>query len=127
MFHSGIIPSQLPSPLNNLNGIAAGQASQLEFAFRSLQKAVGGKGDLRTNFDVLVAQVQTFEQQYMLGANLRALLMALTGNIANLVAHCESLALNATTTLQCGFIETCFAQLAKKFESKIGWSYFCGG
>ncbi len=115
--HSGMIPSQLPSPLNNLNAIAAGQASQLEFAFRSIQAAVGGKGDFRTDFDGLATQVKTFEQQYTLGANLKLLLSALSGDMHMLIAHCESLDPNSATTIQCGFVETHVVQLAKNFEA----------
>ena len=37
MCHSGMVPGNLPAPLNNLNAISGNKASQLEFAFRSLQ------------------------------------------------------------------------------------------
>ena len=55
--HSGCTPGNLPMPLNNLNAIQANQSAQLEFAFRSLQSAVGGKGALRTDFDQLASAV----------------------------------------------------------------------
>ncbi|EKA7356847.1 toll/interleukin-1 receptor domain-containing protein, partial [Vibrio vulnificus] len=44
--HSGMQLQNLPKPIDNLNAIVANQASQLEFAFRSIQAAVGGKGSL---------------------------------------------------------------------------------
>lgn len=115
--HSGIIPSGLPAPLNNLNGIAANQASQLEFAFRSLQSAVGGKGALKTNFDTLAGQVITLEQQYTLGSNLVKMPSLLCVDKHLLVQHCEQLSPGERTTIDCGFLETNVVQALKTFES----------
>ncbi len=115
--HSGITPNGLPAPLNNLNGIAANQASQLEFAFRSLQSAVGGRGGLKTDFDVLAAQVIALEQQYTLGLNLVKMLSLLGGDKRLLVQHCEQLAPGLRTTIDCAFLETNVVQALKAFES----------
>ena len=115
--HSGLAPSGLPAPLNNLNGIAANQASQLEFAFRSLQTAVGGKGALKTDFDALATQIIAFEQQYTLGANLVKLLSLLGGDKRVLVQHCEQQPPGIKTTIDCGFVETSKVQEIKAFEA----------
>ena len=115
--HSGITPDGLPAPLNNLNGIAAGQASQLEFAFRSLQAAVGGRGALKTDFDALAAQVIAFEQQYTLGSNLVKMLSLLGGDKRLLVQHCEQQPPGTRTTIDCGFVETSVVQALKAFEA----------
>lgn len=115
--HSGMTPNELPAPLNNLNGINANQASQLEFAFRSLQSAVGGRGALKTDFDALAAQVLALEQQYTLGLNLTRMLSLLGGDKRLLVQHCEQLAPGLRTTIECGFLETNVVQALKAFES----------
>jgi len=64
--HSDMTLKELPQPICNLNAIEANLASKLEFAFKSLQAAVGGKGRLKTDFDVLAVQVQEFEKKYTL-------------------------------------------------------------
>jgi len=115
--HSGLTPGGLPAPLNNLNGITANHASQLEFAFKSLQAAVGGRGALKTNFDDLAAQIIALEQQYTLGANLKKMLSLLGGDERLLVAHCEQQPPGTQTTVDCGFIETNSVQAIKAFES----------
>lgn len=115
--HSGMTPNELPAPLNNLNGINANQASQLEFAFRSLQSAVGGRGALKTDFDALAAQVLALEQKYTLGLNLIRMLSLLGGDKRLLVQHCEQLAPGLRTTIECGFLETNVVQALKAFES----------
>lgn len=115
--HSGLTPGGLPAPLNNLNGIAANQASQLEFAFRSLQAAVGGRGALKTDFDALATQIIAFEQQYTLGANLTKMLSLLGGDKRLLVQHCEQQPPGTRTTIDCGFVETNAVQAIKAFES----------
>lgn len=62
--HSGLSLSDLPAPINNLNSIQANDASKLEFAFKSIQSAVGGRGSLRTDFDALAAGIIGFEKNY---------------------------------------------------------------
>lgn len=114
--HSGLTPGGLPAPLNNLNGIAANQASQLEFAFRSLQAAVGGRGALKTDFDAIATQIIVFERQYTLGANLTKMLSLLGGDKRLLVQHCEQQLPGTRTTIDCGFIETNAVQAIKAFE-----------
>ncbi|MCK4501226.1 toll/interleukin-1 receptor domain-containing protein [Candidatus Babeliales bacterium] len=116
--HSGISPSKLPSPLNNLNAISANQSSQLEIGFQAIQTAVGGKGELSTDFDALAVQVQEFEQEYTIGANLHRLLSSIFGDMKKLVDHCKEQDINSSTTLQCGFVTTSIVQMAKSYESK---------
>lgn len=108
--HSGISPGALPAPLNNLNGISANQASQLEFAFRSLQSAVGGKGKLRSDFDVLASRIAAFEQRYTLGTNLARMLRLVSDNVQPVIQHCESQPKGSRTTFNCGFLETSVVQ-----------------
>lgn len=115
--HSGITLGGLPAPLNNLNGISANQASQLEFAFRSLQAAVGGRGALKTDFDALATQIIAFENQYTLGANLAKMVSLLGGDKHLLVKHCEQQPPGNTTTIDCGFVETNTVQAIKAFEA----------
>lgn len=115
--HSGMTPGTLPAPLNNLNAIVGNQASQLEFAFRSLQAAVGGRGNLKTDFDVLSGRLTQFENQYTLGANLLKMLSLLGGDMRVLVKHCEQLPAGAITTIDCGFVETNVVQTIKGLES----------
>jgi len=69
--HSGISPSQLPQPMCNLNSIEANKSNQLEIAFKSIQRAVGGRGALRTDFDDLVRKISAFEHQYTLIDNVK--------------------------------------------------------
>jgi TIR domain len=115
--HSGMTPSTLPAPLNNLNAITANQASQLDFAFRSLQAAVGGKGKLKTDFDSLARSIISFEQEYTLGANIAKMFSLLGANKRQLIQHCEQQTPGIKTTLDCGFVETSVVQTLKDFES----------
>lgn len=65
--HSGITVSTLPSPLSNLNAIQGNLASSLEFAFKSIQTAVGGSGRLKSDFPKLEQDIRKIENQYMIG------------------------------------------------------------
>jgi hypothetical protein len=71
--HSGISLDSLPMPLKILNAIIANRATELEFAFRSIQTAVGGKGKLKTDFDILANSVSKFEKEYILGEKITEL------------------------------------------------------
>ena len=118
--HSGMKLSGLPMPLNNLNAIQANEASQLEFAFRSLQTAVGGKGALRTDFDKLAADIVTLERQYTIGSNLKEMFTLMGGDIDPVITHCEMLAQrdpNSSTNINCGFLENNIVQSMKNFEA----------
>lgn len=115
--HSGITPSGLPAPLNNLNAIVGNQASQLEFAFRSLQTAVGGKGALKTDFDALATKIISLEQEYTLGSNLLRMVNLLGGDKRLLVQHCEQQPSGTVTTMDCGFVETNVVNTLKAFET----------
>ncbi len=90
--HSGSGAGSLPAPLNNLNAVDANQSSRLEFAFRSIQAAVGGKGALKTDFDALAAKVRAFEHTYTLESNLCKLMgmIMLPQQIPNFVAFAEA-------------------------------------
>jgi hypothetical protein len=74
MCHSGIRPSELPQPIGSLNAIEANNKDHLEFAFKSIQKAVGGKGLLRTDFSKLTEEIRTLEHHHTLGKNFDNLL-----------------------------------------------------
>lgn len=115
--HSGMTPSALPLPLSNLNGVVANQASQLEFTFRSLQSAVGGKGSLKTDFDVLAAKIIDFERWYTVGANLKKLLSLLGAENRMIVEHCEQQPLGSMTQVKCGFVGTNVIQQLKALEA----------
>ncbi|UNU29271.1 toll/interleukin-1 receptor domain-containing protein [Aeromonas hydrophila] len=80
--HSGMTPSNLPQPLNNLNAIPANQASQLESAFRSLQNAVGGRGSLRTDFDELARKIINFENTYTITDRINKIRTILRGKFS---------------------------------------------
>lgn len=108
--HSGISPSALPAPLNNLNGISANRASQLEFAFRSVQSAVGGKGKLRSDFDALASKITAFEQSYTLGTNLARMLRLASDNVQPVIQHCECQPKGSRTMINYGFLETSVVQ-----------------
>lgn len=77
MCHSGIEPSGLPSPINNLNAVRANEAAGLRFALTSLQTAVGGRGTLKTDIDALIAKVLKFESYYTIEANICTALEAI--------------------------------------------------
>jgi hypothetical protein len=115
--HSGIQPSSLPLPLNNLNGILGSQSSQLEFSFRSLQIAVGGRGKLKTDFDALAKSVIAFELDYTLGANIRKMFDLLGGDKRLLVEECEKLAHGIPATIDCGFVENSVIDAIKSLEA----------
>ena len=90
--HSGITPEQLPQPLNNLNAINANLSSQLEFAFLSLQRAVGGKGKLKTDFDALVTSIVNIEFEYTLVSKIKEMFNILSwpkNEMQNLIKYCE--------------------------------------
>ncbi|MEO0038909.1 MAG: hypothetical protein RIQ59_2120 [Bacteroidota bacterium] len=74
--HSGISPGQLPMPLINLSAIQTNNSSNLEIAFKSIQLAVGGKGNLKTDFDKLASAILKFERNYTIGENLLKLFKA---------------------------------------------------
>jgi len=89
--HSGIKPSQLPMPLTNLNSVISNDPVHLKMVFESIQKAVGGKGKLRTNFEELSNEILHFEEKYTIGDNLKDIFIALgitKSQIENIINHC---------------------------------------
>ena len=116
--HSGMTPGRLPLPLNNLNGVLGSEASQLDFSFRSLQSAVGGKGKLKTDFDELALRTLAFEQQYTLGDNLKALLKLLGAALDTLVAHFKILPSNVFSTVDFGFVDNDLIKTVMLYEAE---------
>lgn len=103
--HSGITPSALPMPLTNLSSIQANHSSQLEIAFKSIQKAVGGKGNLKTDFDSLANSITTFENHYTIGdklVNFFRLIGATKGEINGLIIQAKGLPKGATIIIPIG-------------------------
>jgi hypothetical protein len=117
--HSGITPGILPMPLINLNAIQAGNSSQLESAFRSIQSAVGGRGALKTNFDTLAQSVIAFEKQYTLGENLVKLftLIRVNNDQKNkAIIQCKSMANGTMYTILSGLIDNSLIKDLKSLE-----------
>lgn len=105
--HSGAAPGGLPAPLNNLNAITGNQASQLEFAFRSIQSAVGGKGRLKTDFDSLASKISALERQYTLGDSVVRLVSLITPDRRSFAQVIEQQPADQINLLMdCGFVET---------------------
>lgn len=87
--HSGMTPSTLPPPLNFMNAVIAGEASKLEFAFTSVQAAVGAASvPLRTDFKELSAAVVAFENDYTFGTHL-AQLLGFVNDLKGLITECK--------------------------------------
>ncbi|MDE4910366.1 toll/interleukin-1 receptor domain-containing protein [Methylobacterium sp. 092160098-2] len=87
--HSNMGFRNLPQPIGNLNAIIASQPSQLRFAFTSLQRAVGGRGSLRTNFDQLALDISRFELKYTVSDKLRKLIQMIGLNEKKLIDLCR--------------------------------------
>jgi len=91
--HSGIQPSALPMPLTNLNSIVATDASHLKSVFESIQTAVGGKGKLKTDFEILSKKILEFERGYTIDDSIRKLFQSLNMPIdkrKDLINHCKN-------------------------------------
>lgn len=121
--HSGIMPSELPQPANNLNAIIANQSSQLEFAFRSIQSAVGGKGTLRTDFDSLAQEVIQFERKYTLIKNIGEVLRLLELNNEEFKNFCLQELQNSTVTLAPSYVSAATMKALKVYEGKLNGSF----
>jgi hypothetical protein len=119
--HSGILPNSLPAPLNNLNSIIGNQASQLELSFKSIQTAVGGRGTLRTDFDILASAVLEFEQNYTLGSNLNKFMTLLSGANQQIkqqvIGGCRAQPINANVAFNFDFVETSVIAQLKSIAS----------
>lgn len=79
--HSGMAYESLPQPICNLNAIQASVSSQLEFAFKSIQNAVGAKGRLRTDFNELALEISKFEDSYTVGDKVKKLNKVFNGRL----------------------------------------------
>lgn len=117
MCHSGITPSQLPAPLNNLNAITASEPSSLEFAFRSIQTAVGGKGQLRTDFHELSSKIREFEGRHGLGDALSKVLSLLKIDRAALLDTCEKNSAVAFVNIKIDFLRQDSVDQLKQYEA----------
>ena len=93
--HSGATCSTLPLPIGSLNAINATDAIHLEKAFKTLQSAMGGRGNLKTDFNALAQDVLRIENKYTIGAALKRLI-ALINCLVNcdkekLIDYCQTL------------------------------------
>jgi hypothetical protein len=77
--HSGMKPDDLPIPLSLLNGIEGADPDKLAFVFKSIQKALGVEGQLRTDFDALAESIQQIEYKLTTVDTLKEILV-LIGN-----------------------------------------------
>lgn len=115
--HSGITPSKLPMPLTNLSAIEANNSAHLESAFKSIQKAVGGSGELKTDFDKLANDIINFERTYTIGDNLVSMFKTMRLNneqIGQVIAECKKLNKGGNLKISLGFIDqTVVAEIRK--------------
>lgn len=115
--HSGSEPSTLPQPLNNLNAISISQSSQLETAFRSIQSAVGGRGNLKTDFDKLSAETLSFIKSYTVGSKLKEVLDIMSLGQANLIVdHCKNSIEFPTIPIKNGVVKNSDVERLKVLE-----------
>lgn len=78
--HSGMNLSALPQPINGLNSIQANLPAQLEFAFKSIQTSLGGRGRLKTDFVELSGKIINFERKYTIGDSLNSFVKTFTND-----------------------------------------------
>lgn len=118
--HSGITPGQLPMPLMNLNAIQANNSARLEVAFKSIQTSVGGKGQLKTNFNYLAQEIIKFELQYILGDNLITLFKLIAINNAGMnqgINQCKVFGKGKIWQIHLGFRDNNLFQILKGLET----------
>ncbi|WP_308722478.1 toll/interleukin-1 receptor domain-containing protein [Paenibacillus polysaccharolyticus] len=117
--HSGMTLQGLPQPISNLNSIQGNVASQLEFAFKSLQTAVGGKGRLRTDFSALAEKISSFERKYTVSWNYRRLFQVVSkfGDPHQIFLHIEDNPLMGILSVNLGFVDTDSIQKLQNFEA----------
>ncbi len=118
--HSGLTPGGLPSPLNNLNGITCSDPVNLKFAFTSLQSAVGGRGDLRTDFNDLALQVGRLERKYTKGKKLvRLFELIKENNKEGLYNHIEKHLGHGHASIKFDFMEAGDVTKLRSIESEL--------
>ncbi|WP_204371520.1 toll/interleukin-1 receptor domain-containing protein, partial [Burkholderia multivorans] len=107
--HSGVTPSGLPAPLNALNAISATRASDLEFAFESLQRTLGVSGSpLRTDFQNFAASAKRFEDLYTIGEVLARNLhetLTVRDDVQSLIDHCRNEAKRGGQTVHYQYLD----------------------
>lgn len=115
--HSGLTPSKLPMPLTNLSAIEANNSAHLESAFKSIQTAVGGSGELKTDFDKLANDIINFEKNYTIGDNLVSMFKTMGLNneqIEQVITECQKLNQGGNLKISLGFIDqTVVAEIRK--------------
>ncbi|ATA53123.1 hypothetical protein CKY39_07795 [Variovorax boronicumulans] len=105
--HSGMTLGGLPTPINHLNAIQASDSQQLERAFIALQSAVGGKGQLKTDFSTLRERVALFERKYTVGAHLSTALNLMDRRYLKAVLdQCKKIPPDTYIDLNWGLTET---------------------
>ncbi|MBF0889767.1 MULTISPECIES: toll/interleukin-1 receptor domain-containing protein [Gluconobacter] len=68
--HSGITPSQLPQPINNLDAINAVDVNGWTKVFRSLQIAAGSRGILKNDLSKLVSEINEIQNSYTMNRDI---------------------------------------------------------
>jgi hypothetical protein len=117
--HSGISPGQLPMPLINLSSIQAGNSSNLEMAFKSIQTAVGGSGKLKTDFDILASSVIKFERSYTIGENLLKMFKAISitkSEMKAVIDESKAMGNGQKLKIELGFRDNSLFQTLKSIE-----------
>ncbi len=118
--HSGLTPGQLPMPLTNLSAIQSSNSAHLELAFKSIQTAVGGKGNLKTNFDDLAQAIIKFEKQYTLGDSLISLFKVIgisNADMNKIIDQCKAIGKSKQMQLNLGFRDNSLVQVLKDFQA----------
>lgn len=115
--HSGTTPATLPAPLNNLNAINANNSSELERAFRALHHAAGGRGSLRTNFDILAEKIRTIESKFTIGLNLKSFILLTGRDINETIEICRTQPGIEKLRIELGFVESSTIKELLEFES----------
>ena len=118
--HSGSSPGSLPMPLTNLSAIDATDINHLKDAFRSIQKAVGGSGELKTDFISLSKEIIAFQNEYTIVDNFLNLIRIINPKkeeISDLLRTCKSMGPNERISLNLGDIDSEVANKIKKLTS----------
>lgn len=115
--HSGMSCGGLPKPISDLNAIAANDPAGLESAFKSIQTAVGGSGNLKTDFHAISLKVFRFEKNYTLNSWVKKIFDVLVTDTADLLEHCKK-APDEYMTIDYKIVETeKIAQVKKMAEN----------
>jgi hypothetical protein len=83
--HSGLSIQQLPPPLNNLNAVGASSPLGLTRMFTAVQRAVGGRGRLRTDFQKLASDIVLYEVATTLSKSFLEAFQTLGGSLPDAI------------------------------------------